>query len=117
MLKEISSNHHTELNRRWFSDDYFDLVVWLGDDAEISGFQLCYDKPIHERALTWTTVDGYSHERVDEGEENPAKNRTPILVRDGLFAMQEVLDRFVAASDGIDVPIRAFIVEKIRDYR
>ncbi len=25
--------------RRWFSDDYFDLIVWIGKRGEIIGFQ------------------------------------------------------------------------------
>ena len=49
-----------EPRRRWFSDDYFDLIVWLGNGHEIIGFQLCYDKFGIERALSWKKGEGYA---------------------------------------------------------
>ena len=30
--------------RRWFFDDYFDLIIWYDNNHQIEGFQLCYDK-------------------------------------------------------------------------
>jgi hypothetical protein len=45
------------------ADDYFDLIVWYEPDGGVHGFQLCYDKPGRERALTWTLVDGFRHGR------------------------------------------------------
>ncbi len=117
MLKEVSSEKEKEPNRRWFSDDYFDLIVWIGQDSAISGFQLCYDKLHRERALTWTRAGGYINERVDDGEDSPTKNRTPILLLDGLFPVQEILTLFVAASAEIDSCIRSFVAEKLGRYK
>ncbi len=116
MLKEIPSNKQKDRNRRWFSDDYFDLIVWLGRNSIVAGFQLCYDIQRSERALTWTRENGFTHERVDGGEENPAKNRSPILVPDGVFPAQEILERFLARSAEIDGLVRAFVAEKLRQY-
>ena len=42
-----------EPRRRWFSDEYFDLVVWQSAGDGIVGFQFCYDKARTERAVTW----------------------------------------------------------------
>jgi hypothetical protein len=37
-----------DYDRRWLSDDYFDLIVWYTSDDTVHGFQLCYDKPYWE---------------------------------------------------------------------
>ncbi len=116
MLKELAPGYQKDRNRRWFSDDYFDLIVWLRDDSTVSGFQLCYDVQLKERALTWTHDKGFKHEHVDGGEENPAMNRTPILVPDGVFAVQEIIRQFVERSGMIDGTIRNFAVEKLKQY-
>ncbi len=116
MLNEIAPAKQKDRNRRWFSDDYFDLIVWLGRDGAFDGFQLCYDIQQRERALTWTEEKGFTHERVDAGEENPAKNRTPILVPDGVFPVQEIIERFLEHSAGSDEGIRSFVVGKLRQY-
>ncbi len=113
MLKELKPK---DPGRRWFADDYFDLIVWISHNGAITGFQLCYDVRHAERALTWTREKGFLHERVDAGEENPAKNRTPILVPDGLFRHQEVRERFLAESAEIDPAVRNFVSEKLEQY-
>ena len=85
MLKELPTENHIKHKRRWFSDDCFDLIVWIGQGSCISGFQLCYDKENAERVFTWTASNGFSHERVDAGGDIPGKDKTPILKPDGLF--------------------------------
>jgi hypothetical protein len=102
--------------RRWFADEYFDLIVWLDTGEAVSGFQLCYDKQGMERALTWRKESGFIHERVDAGETDPAKNRSPILLPDGLFPAQDVTRLFETRSAGVDQTIRAFVMEKLREY-
>lgn len=116
MLKELTFEKQIKQGRRWFSDDYFDLIVWIGQDLSISGFQLCYDKQQTERALTWKMEEGFSHERVDEGEDIPGKDRTPILKPDGLFPVQEIMRQFKIRSAEIDPQIMAFILGKIDKY-
>ena len=48
-----------DYDRRWLSDDFFDLIVWYRPDDTIHGFQLCYDKPYWERALTWLPTEAF----------------------------------------------------------
>jgi len=45
MLKELNvAQKEEDIFRRWFKDDYFDLIVWYNrNDYSIRGFQLCYD--------------------------------------------------------------------------
>jgi hypothetical protein len=103
--------------RRWFSDDDFDLIIWSGLDGGVSGFQLCYDKQKSERALTWRQESGFSHARVDSGETNPAKNQSPILVPDGSCPIDKITELFLSKSRGIDPIIRSFVTAKLREYR
>ena len=117
MLKESSSTMHpAKSTRRWFSDDYLDLIVWTDQYGVTSGFQLCYDKDTKERALTWTKKNGYIHERVDDGESNPSKNLTPILIQDGICPTQEVIELFLINGTEIDYHLRSFIIDKLREY-
>jgi hypothetical protein len=118
MIEEVTTGQRRDdPRRRWFADDYFDLIVWINDGSDITGFQLCYDRGRTERAITWTSDGGYSHNRIDEGEANPAKNQSPILLSDGPFPADEVIERFEEASRAIDQRISRFILKKLRQYR
>lgn len=108
--------HKGEPRRRWFTDDFFDIFVWFHKDTTITGFQLCYDKQVKERALTWVRGRGFRHDLIDDGEATPTKNRSPILVRDGEFPASEVLVLFITSSGGIEDPIRSLIIEKLCRY-
>ncbi|MFC1668833.1 hypothetical protein ACFL20_00450 [Spirochaetota bacterium] len=104
--------------RRWFSDDYFELIVWFENDKEtITGFQLCYDIYRKERALTWRKDKGYLHNKIDDGEETPlAHKRTPILVKDGLFDKDGIGKKFMESSKNIDDDIIDLVYSKIVEY-
>jgi hypothetical protein len=114
MLKEFTQAA-TKGDRRWFSDDYFDLIVWY-DANTITGFQLCYDLPGNERALTWRMIGGYGHDRVDEGETPFRAKRTPILLRDGTFDKDGVAKEFDRRSRKIDQAIARLVYTKITEY-
>jgi len=88
--------------RRWFSDEYFDLIIWLDADKNVAGFQLCYDKGGHERALTWRKGGETTHTSIDDGESSPLKNMSPILVPDGAISFQELQRQFTARAGGMD---------------
>jgi hypothetical protein len=119
MLKEIIDVRQIagEPRRRWFTDNYFDLIVWVGENKDIEGFQLCYDKGMNERALTWEKPSSYRHNRVDDGEENPLQpKRTPVLVADGMFDSLTVAESFRNESKRIDTDINKFVYEKLVGY-
>jgi hypothetical protein len=115
MLTEVRNPRQVEGEglRRWFTDEYFDLIVWHDAAGEFSGFQLCYDKAGDERALTWRRGEGYSHERVDDGEIPGRAKMSPILVPDGAFARNEVAERFLEASAGIEQHLRKAVHERL----
>ena len=103
-------------DRRWLSDDYFDLIVWYDSAHQIQGFQLCYDKVRSERALTWGLEHGFSHAGIDDGEAKLTANRTPILIADGPFPAKEVTREFLARSRLLPSDIRDFVLAKIAEY-
>jgi hypothetical protein len=118
MLKEIKTvkQQAGEGLRRWFSDDFFDLIVWLDDAGELIGIQLCYDLLGDERALSWHRARGFSHDRIDTGEQLPHRNMSPVLVADGVFGRDEIADEFAARSVEIDPEIRRLVSEKLEQY-
>ena len=114
MLKEVKQTAAKE-DRRWFSDDYFELIVWYDADA-IAGFQLCYDLGSNEHALTWRANGGYDHDRVDEGETPFRAKRTPILLKDGAFEKDRIAEEFDRRSKEMDQAIARLVYAKIKEY-
>lgn len=107
-----------EPRRRWFCDDYFDLIVWFEPGEEIFGFQLCYDRERNPRALTWTRRQGYRHNGIDNGEYVTGTTQvTPILVADGLFDAPSIADRLAAAAGELPQTVAAFVLEKVRAFK
>lgn len=118
MLKEFEDTRQIpgEGVRRWFTDDYFDLIVWFDDTGAVDGFQLCYDKGKRERALTWRSTGSYIHEAVDDGELYGRNKMTPIMVQDGAFEQERVSSRFSRHAADIDPGIKSFVIEKLAEY-
>jgi hypothetical protein len=118
MLAEIKNARQIpgEAPRRWFTDGDFDLIVWLGRDGQVSGFQLCYDKQTQERALTWKRGRGFLHERIDDGESPGRVKMSPILVPDGEFRKETVLERFRRESGQIDPALRRLVLDTLSRY-
>lgn len=123
MLRELSHiKADNGLRRRWFEDDYFDLIVWCDTVApgEIVRFQLCYDKRGRERALTWQQGLGFAHEAVDTGEAGPWDYRAPVLTkRAGRDAHEplppELHALFAARSAHIERTLAEFIRLKLAE--
>jgi hypothetical protein len=106
-----------DYNRRWMSDDYFDLIVWYERSNAIHGFQLCYGKPRWERALTWLVDRGFTHMEVDTGEAGEEKwNASPILVPDGSFPAPEVRQEFCQRSTKLPKSLRNFVLAKLTQF-
>ena len=106
-----------EPRRRWFQSPEEDLIVWYEGDGSLWGFQLCYDRKNMERALTWTKEKGYSHLRVDDGEIEPlTAKRTAILIPDGVFDAESILEHFLSESEGLPDEIVELVAEKITEY-
>ena len=87
MLKEVHNPRQIsgEPRRRWFSSGEMDLVVWMSEANEPLGFQLCYDKHRHEKAITLRPGSEHmQYMAVDSGESAAMRHKaSPILVPDG----------------------------------
>jgi hypothetical protein len=119
MLKEVQKTRQItgEPHRRWFSDETFDLIVWYAAAGEIIGFQLCYRAWPDEKALTWLRGEGFSHNRIDQGEGRPDHHKmTPILLPDGEFDADRVLEQFQAASGDLDAEVVGMVTRALQNY-
>jgi hypothetical protein len=118
MLREIRDVRQVsgEPGRRWFSDENFDLIVWVDPVNEVIGFQLCYDKETAQKALTWLKQEGYQHSRVDDGD-NPGKMKaSPVLEADGHFDREGIGRRFRTNKGDVPDKIAECVHEKIMNY-
>lgn len=107
--------------RRWFSDQYFDLIVWYEDKAQadagvVAGFQLCYDKKGQERALSWRWAAGFSHDLVDSGEVPGYAKMSPVLQHGGELP-ETVIERFRYSSLDVDLLIVSLVCTKLEEYQ
>ena len=118
MLHESpASQKEKNVFRRWFQDDYFDLIVWYNTGKSvIDGFQLCYDKNRNEHAFTWHREAGFGHHKIDDSRSPFSHPATPILVNDGVFPFDEIMERFNRSSDEIDETIKNLVVEKLTEF-
>lgn len=98
-----------EPRRRWFSSADFDLFVQCADGPGFVGFQLYYDKALHERAIIYREATGFCHVAVDDGEQRPGKYKaSPVLLADGAVDVERVYAAFSASC--ADLP------EDVADY-
>ena len=119
MIREIKDPRQfpEEGFRRWFTDDYFDLIVWYeNDEITITGFQLAYDKEHNERALTWRSTGSYTHMGIDDGEITGGYKMSPVLVSDGAFDKNTIAERFKKASGEMDEDLASFVYRKLVSY-
>lgn len=119
MLKETKNVRQVsgDPRRRWFDDEYFDLIVWFDKDDSVWGFQLCYDRENKPRALTWTKNNGYKHSGIDDGEGGGMNKSSPVLVTDGLFDAGTIAKKLEAASKDLPLQISLFVLEKVREFK
>lgn len=117
MLREIKAIRQIpgEARRRWFQDESMDLFVWLDPNGSIVGFQLTYDKPHAEKALTWRDGDGYVHTRVDDGARPGQYPGTPLLVPDGVCDAARMRQIFEERAVEMDPAVKAFVAGKLRE--
>jgi hypothetical protein len=117
MLTEIKHTRQipNEGYRRWFTDEFFDLIVWYLK-GKIDGFQLCYDKGEKERAITWRSSMGYSHDKIDDGERVFYNKMTPILIANGTFERDIIAEKFRRAATHMDKEIVSFVYKILKDY-
>ena len=118
MLSEIkeTSQKRGEPKKRWFSSSSMDLFIWLNDDEEIVSYQLTYNKPNDEKALTWSKEHGFSHLGVDDGARPGKYPASPLLVEDGVFDPSKLVTMLIENSAELEPSIKNFIVSGIEEH-
>ena len=106
-----------EMWRRWFDDDegFFDLIAWIDESGQVSGFQLGYDISGQERAITWLGGE-FSHRSVDSGDDSPLSNDSSILVGTTAYPTADLVARFRDSSLNIDAAVRDVLLEKLAEF-
>ena len=117
MLQEITAlQDDTGRRRRWFQDERMDLFIWQDDTGAIKSFQLAYDKPHAEKALTWKEESGSSHLSVDDGKRPGRHPGSPVLVADGVCDVDRLQKDFRERAGKLQYGIIDFIVTKLREH-
>ncbi len=107
--------------RRWFVNDYFDVIVWYESArGDLTGFQLCYNRGIDERAFTWYRDKRSSH-YVSSGGGDPRgattrRMATAILQGDAGPVPEDVLQRLESERGDLDAELLDRIVLEARRY-
>lgn len=117
MLREIGyiKQTHGQPFRRWFNDELLDLFVWQEEGGRITGFQLCFDKQTHERALTYSEADGYALDNVHT-EESSLDMGSPVLRRGVELPFPHLLALLAERGAGIDSRVFRYVMEKLEAY-
>lgn len=93
-------------------------MVWLNESGTPIGFQLSYDKDRAERILTWKLDNGFLHTAVDDGESDIGfrHKATPILIADGYFDAERVLNQFLELAANLPPELVRFVAERIKQH-
>ena len=118
MLHEIVvAQKEKGIFRRWFQNDYFDIIVWYNLNTKlIHGFQLCYNISQDEHSLTWMADQGFTHSKIDDGKRPFRHPSAPLLIEDGLFPAEIILNKFIDSCIDIDKNISRLIINKIIEF-
>jgi hypothetical protein len=118
MLHEIPNVRQIldEGRRRWFTDAYFDLIVWYAEGGSLVGFQLCYDKQGGERAFTWRRGHPCVHEGMDDGESPGHSKMSPVLSEGSPAPSPNIPERFLRESAEVDPAIVRMVYTTIFTY-
>jgi hypothetical protein len=122
MMREILgvAQDGSEVQRRWFHDDYFDLFVWQTDQGETTSFQLCYGVDSSERALEWSKDRGWFQDGKASVEPVSRKILSTVLAPPGLAgadpAEPPIESRFEFAARDLPEAIRTAVAARLREF-
>jgi len=69
-----------EPRRRWFTGHDLDVFTWQGVDGELMGFQVTYDNPAREKAISWKVGEAIRFSNVlTGGPTSGGHPGTPLL--------------------------------------
>ena len=99
----------------WFTDDYWDLYIWIDKKKKISSFQLGFGKPSDEQMVIWKKgAKSLKTAAVESGEDHPGINQSPILKEGIRIDTDKIIERFKKDSKRIDPAVSKFIIEHLK---
>jgi hypothetical protein len=105
-----------EPRRRWFRASGIDLYVWIDESDHPFAFQLCYEKGVHEFALTWETERGFTHAKVDSGSGAGLHSSSQLLVGSSEPDLGHIKQNFSRVSEGLPPLIRSLVSDALELY-
>jgi hypothetical protein len=106
--------------RRWFSDSYFDIVLWFDrSGGAMTGFQVCYDKGKSERAFTRKDEERLvqSHRYVANGPVAIGSSKMSSVLKGDAGAIDpRVIERLKAEAGDLDAALLGPIVDAMSLY-
>lgn len=104
--------------RRWFLNDYFDLILWYESaQGALNGFQLCYSRHLRERAFTWYRNKRSSHFVSSGADQRGVPSvATAILHGDAGPVPEEVLQRLRREQGDLEDELLEKVVSAAREF-
>ncbi len=100
--------------RRWFQDDYFELIAWHDAKGIILRFQLCYRRDSwSERVLEWRRGLGFLHMKAGATYSGFLERDTWDLEIEPARPDASLQRRFLAASAQLPERLREFVEDKL----
>lgn len=119
MLVELKDARqiHGEPIRRWFMSPAMDLIIWHDEHMKPIGFQLCYDKGRHEKAITWHQGGELVHSAIHAGEDTGLKHKeSPILVGDGSPDFVYIKEHFTEQSGKLPPEVARLVLSALSTH-
>ena len=92
-------------------------MVWFSKNLVVIGFQMSYEYEGKEKVLTWDYQHGFTHNNVDHGEGEPLRYKaSEILVPNGVFPKETVVELFQEQCQKMDPKIAPFVLECLKTY-
>lgn len=101
-----------KLTKRWYNCQSADLFFWH-DKNKLVRFEFCYNKHQNEHSLRWQHKTGFTHARVDDGENNGINKSSPILINEKRIDSDYIFTQFKEISDKVEFETRVFIMRKL----
>ena len=92
-------------------------MIWYDRAGHPVSFQLAYGKPFKEHALVWQRHQGFQHHRVDDGEDNPKVNATPVLIPDAAPDFIAIEQQFLRQAAQLDPSLTQWLCGELRAGR
>ena len=103
---------HALKSTQWFRSTIADLVIESNSNGEIVHFSFSYRRRRENLSIEW---DGFHLKsfQIDEGEQDPTFNRSPLILAEMETPVNEALVVFCKVADQLEPKIFDFVSSKL----